>query len=64
MSIKARNSVTIADVSDGIDGTGISSTTVEYQAGSSGTSKPTGTWSTTIPATSASAPYLWTRVTY
>lgn len=64
MAIKARNSVTVADVSDGTDGTGISSTTVEYQAGSSGTSKPTGTWSTTIPATSASAPYLWTRVTY
>lgn len=64
MGIKASASVTIADISDGIDGTGISGTVVEYQAGSSGTTAPTGTWSTTVPATSASAPYLWTRVTY
>ena len=60
----ATASVTIADISDGLDGTGISSTKVEYQAGSSGTSAPTGTWSTSVPSTSASAPYLWTRVTY
>ena len=64
MGIKASASVTIADISDGTDGTGIASTVVEYQAGSSGTTAPTGTWSTTVPATSASAPYLWTRVTY
>lgn len=64
MSIKASTSVTIADISDGTDGTGIKSTVVEYQAGSSGTTAPTGPWSTTVPATSASAPYLWTRVTY
>lgn len=64
MGIKASASVTIADISDGIDGTGIASTVVEYQAGSSGTTAPTGTWSTAVPATSASAPYLWTRVTY
>ena len=64
MGIKASASVTIADISDGTDGTGIASTVVEYQAGSSGTTAPAGTWSTTVPATSASAPYLWTRVTY
>ena len=64
MGIKASASVTIADISDGTDGTGIASTVVEYHAGSSGTTAPTGTWSTTVPATSASAPYLWTRVTY
>ena len=64
MPCKASANVTIADISDGTDGTGIASTKVEYQAGSSGTSAPTGTWSTSIPATSASAPYLWTRVTY
>ena len=64
MGIKASASVTIADISDGTAGTGIASTVVEYQAGSSGTTAPTGTWSTTVPATSASAPYLWTRVTY
>lgn len=64
LAAKAKASVTIADISDGTDGTGIKSTVVEYQAGSSGTSNPTGTWNTSIPPTSASAPYLWTRVTY
>ena len=64
MAIKASASVTIADVSDGLDGTGIVSAVVEYQAGSSGTTAPTGTWSTSTPSTSASSPYLWTRVTY
>lgn len=64
MAAMATTSVTIADISDGLDGTGISSTKIEYQAGSSGTSAPTGTWSTSVPSTSASAPYLWTRVTY
>lgn len=64
MATMATASVTIADISDGLDGTGISSTKIEYQAGSSGTSAPTGTWSTSVPSTSASAPYLWTRVTY
>ena len=64
MAIKASASVTIADVSDGLDGTGIASAVVEYQAGSSGTTAPTGTWSTSTPSTSASSPYLWTRVTY
>lgn len=64
MAAKAKASVTIADISDGTDGTGIASTVVEYQAGSSGTTAPTGTWGTSIPTTSASAPYLWTRVTY
>lgn len=64
MAIKASASVTVADVSDGIDGTGIRSTVVEYQAGASGTTAPTGTWKTTVDSTSASNPYLWTRVTY
>lgn len=61
MDIKASVSVTIANISDG---TGIASTVVEYQAGSSGTSAPTGEWSTSMPSTSSSNPYLWTRVTY
>lgn len=64
MSCKASANVTIADISDGTDGTGIASTKVEYQAGSSGTSAPTGTWKTTVDSTSAEKPYLWTRVTY
>lgn len=50
----------------GATGNGIKSTAITYQAGSSGTSAPTGTWSTNVPSTSASAPYLWTRtiITY
>ncbi len=52
---------------NGKDGTSvsISSTSVTYQVSSSGTSTPTGTWSTSIPSTSAGQ-YLWTKtvVTY
>lgn len=47
----------------GAAGNGIASTAVAYQAGSSGTTAPTGTWSTSVPFTSAAAPYLWTRIT-
>ena len=49
----------------GADGKGISSTSVTYQASSSGTTAPTGTWTATVPAVSASQ-YLWTRtvITY
>lgn len=51
---------------NGSAGRGIKSTAITYQAGSSGTTAPTGTWQTTVPATSASMPYLWTRtiITY
>lgn len=41
----------------------ISKTETVYQVGSSATSKPTGTWTTTIPATNGKNKYLWTRVT-
>ena len=49
----------------GAAGKGISSTSVTYQASSSGTTAPTGTWTATVPAVSASQ-YLWTRtiITY
>lgn len=51
---------------NGADGKGIKSTVITYQAWANGTSTPTGTWSSTPPATSASAPYLWTKtvITY
>lgn len=51
---------------NGSAGRGIKSTAITYQAGSSGTTAPTGTWQTSVPATSASSPYLWTRtiITY
>ena len=49
----------------GATGKGISSTSVTYQASSSGTTAPTGTWTAAIPTVSASQ-YLWTRtvITY
>lgn len=55
-----------ANGTNGSAGRGIKSTSITYQVGSSGTTAPTGTWQTTVPATSASMPYLWTRtiITY
>ena len=40
----------------------IQSTAIEYQASSSGTTVPSGTWSTTIPIVTQGQ-YLWTRTT-
>lgn len=47
-------------------GKGIKSTSVTYQAGASGTTVPTGIWSSTPPTTTEAASYLWTRtiITY
>lgn len=36
---------------------------IEYQISDSGTTAPTGTWSKTVPSTTSSKPYLWTRST-
>lgn len=47
---------------DGANGRGVSSTVVEYQIGTSGTTAPTGAWSTSIPA-AQKGKYLWTRTT-
>lgn len=53
--------------SNGSNGTSVtvSSTAVTYQASSSGTTTPTGSWSSTVPSTSAGQ-FLWTKtvVTY
>lgn len=49
------------DGKDGKDGKGIKSTVVTYQASTSGTSVPTGTWQSTIPSV-AENQYLWTRI--
>lgn len=38
----------------------VSSTSVTYQVGTSGTTPPTGTWSTTVPNV-ANGQYLWTK---
>lgn len=52
--------------SNGKDGNGIKSTKVTYQIWSNGTSTPNGTWSASVPNTTADKPYLWTRtvITY
>ena len=44
----------------GPTGNGISSYSVTYQSSTSGTTIPTGTWSTSIPSVSQGS-YLWTR---
>ena len=44
------------------NGRGVKSTKVEYQASTSGTTAPSGTWSPTVP-TVANGSYLWTRTT-
>lgn len=46
----------------GDDGKGVSTTTIEYQVGNSGTTAPTGTWKTSVP-TVTPGQYLWTRTT-
>ena len=48
--------------SDGADGTSVTITDTEitYQKSSNGTTPPTGTWSSSIPSTTAGQ-YLWTR---
>ena len=49
--------------STGATGKGVKSTDITYQAGSSGTTTPTGNWLTTVPDTSANKPFLWTKTT-
>lgn len=51
--------------SDGAAGVGVKSSTVTYQASTSGTTIPSGSWVTTIPTVS-DGQYLWTRtvITY
>ncbi len=44
----------------GHDGKGISNSTITYQAGASGSTVPTGTWSSTIPSV-PEGQWLWTR---
>ncbi|WP_261907076.1 collagen-like triple helix repeat-containing protein [Lentilactobacillus kefiri] len=47
----------------GNTGTGISSTTIQYQISSSATTAPTGIWSNNIIATTTTNPYLWMKAT-
>ena len=61
-ALNKANSLTDRANSGEFDGRGVASTTVEYQASTSGTTVPTGTWSPTIP-TVAQGSYLWTKTT-
>ena len=45
----------------GATGKGVKSAATTYQAAASGTNIPTGTWSTSVPKTTAALPYLWSR---
>lgn len=45
----------------GATGKGVKSAVTTYQAAASGTTIPTGTWSTSVPNTSASLPFMWSR---
>lgn len=47
----------------GENGVGIDSSKIEYQAGSSSTTVPTGTWSTSF-VTPSQGQFLWTRITF
>ena len=47
----------------GNTGTGISSTTIQYQISSSATTAPTEIWSNNIVATTSTNPYLWMKAT-
>lgn len=61
-ALNKANSLTDRANSGEFDGRGVASTTVEYQASTSGTTVPTGTWSTIIPSV-AQGSYLWTKTT-
>ena len=51
---------------NGSNGIGVKATEVTYQIWANGTTTPSGTWSKSVPDTTADKPYLWTRtvITY
>ena len=59
--VKNKQGATGPAGTNGTDGKGIVSSATTYQAGTSGTTPPTGTWGTSIPSVSENQ-YLWTRV--
>ena len=61
-ALNKANSLTDRANSGEFNGRGVASTKVEYQASTSGTTVPTGVWSTTIPNVAAGS-YLWTKTT-
>lgn len=61
-ALNKANSLTDRANSGEFNGRGVKSTSVEYQASTSGTTVPTGTWFPTIPSV-AQGSYLWTKTT-
>ena len=61
-ALSKANNLTDRANSGEFDGRGVASTTVKYQASTSGTTVPTGTWSATIPFVTQGS-YLWTKTT-
>lgn len=59
--VKNKQGATGPAGSNGTDGKGIVSSATTYQAGTSGTTPPTGTWSPSIPSVSENQ-YLWTKI--
>lgn len=59
--VKNKQGATGPAGTNGADGKGIVSNSTTYQAGTSGTTPPTGTWSTSIPSVSENQ-YLWTKI--
>lgn len=59
--VKNKQGATGPAGTNGTDGKGIVSNATTYQAGTSGTTPPTGTWSTSIPSVSENQ-YLWTKI--
>lgn len=59
--VKNKQGATGPAGTNGTDGKGIMSSATTYQAGTSGTTPPTGTWSTSIPSVSENQ-YLWTKI--
>ena len=60
---KYSGEITLAKVQDGSSGVSCTGSASTYQVGTSGTVKPTGTWSTAIPAVTAGQ-YLWVKTTF
>lgn len=67
--VVASDELTFINVNDGVngskgaDGNGIASTAITYQAGTSATVAPTGTWSSS-PVSVPAGQYLWTRTIF
>lgn len=62
-SITIRKQVMVVKAAQGASGVGLTTTTITYQAGTSGTTAPTGTWSTAVP-TVPEGQFLWTRTVW